>query len=108
MGATLGMNSSSLTSESRRAQYAVGVLRCPSAEVKPNAHEVTPMSTTEAYLDLHRDAPVARLDHEITDRRAWTRDTVTGGGLDGAALATRPSPRSWRLPRRSTASPCPS
>jgi alpha-ketoglutarate-dependent taurine dioxygenase len=34
------------------------------------------MSTTEAYLDLHRDAPVAMLDHEITDRRAWTRDTV--------------------------------
>ena len=34
------------------------------------------MSTTEAYLDLHRDAPVAMLDHEVTDRRAWTRDTV--------------------------------
>lgn len=34
------------------------------------------MSVTEAYLDLHRDAPVAMLDHEITDRRAWTRDTV--------------------------------
>jgi hypothetical protein len=34
------------------------------------------MSTTEAYLDLHRDTPVAMLDHEITDRRAWTRDTV--------------------------------
>ncbi len=34
------------------------------------------MSTTEAYLDLHRDAPVAMLDHEITDHRAWTRDTV--------------------------------
>ena len=35
------------------------------------------MSTTEAYLDLHRHAPVAMLDHEITDRRAWTRETVT-------------------------------
>ena len=34
------------------------------------------MSTTETYLDLHRDTPVAMLDHEITDRRAWTRDTV--------------------------------
>src|SRR5262249_53820234 len=34
------------------------------------------MSTTEAYLDLHRGTPVAMLDHEITDRRAWTRDTV--------------------------------
>jgi alpha-ketoglutarate-dependent taurine dioxygenase len=34
------------------------------------------MSTTEAYLDLHRDAPVAMLDREITDPRAWTRDTV--------------------------------
>ena len=34
------------------------------------------MSTIEAYLDLHRDAPVAMLDHEITDGRAWTRDTV--------------------------------
>ena len=34
------------------------------------------MSTTEAYLDLHRHAPVAMLDHEITDRRAWTRETV--------------------------------
>ena len=37
------------------------------------------MSTTEAaYLDLHRHAPVATLDHEITDRRAWTRETVNG------------------------------
>ena len=34
------------------------------------------MGTTEAFLDLHRDTPVAMLDHEITDRRAWTRDTV--------------------------------
>jgi alpha-ketoglutarate-dependent taurine dioxygenase len=34
------------------------------------------MSTTENYLDLHRDTPVAMLDHEITDARAWTRDTV--------------------------------
>ena len=34
------------------------------------------MSTTEAYLDLHRDTPVAMLDHEIRDARAWTRDTV--------------------------------
>src|SRR5215831_6248850 len=34
------------------------------------------MSATEAYLDLHRDTPVAMLDHEITDARAWTRDTV--------------------------------
>ena len=49
------------------------------------------MSTTEAYLDLHRDAPVATLDHEITDRRAWTRDTVGAADwtvpLSGAAVA---------------------
>jgi alpha-ketoglutarate-dependent taurine dioxygenase len=49
------------------------------------------MSTTEAYLDLHRAAPVAMLDHEITDRRAWTRDTVTAAdwtvALSGAALS---------------------
>ena len=50
------------------------------------------MSTTEAYLDLHRHAPVAMLDHEITDRRAWTRETVRatdwtvtlGGAVSGA------------------------
>jgi alpha-ketoglutarate-dependent taurine dioxygenase len=35
------------------------------------------MSTTEAYLDLYRDAPVVMLDREIRDKRAWTRDTVT-------------------------------
>src|SRR4029453_8793427 len=34
------------------------------------------MSTTETYLDLHRDTSAAMLDHEITDSRAWTRDTV--------------------------------
>ncbi|HXJ78052.1 MAG TPA: TauD/TfdA family dioxygenase [Candidatus Methylomirabilis sp.] len=34
------------------------------------------MSTTEACLDLHRDVSVAMLDHEVTDRRAWTRHTV--------------------------------
>src|SRR5262245_26875458 len=34
------------------------------------------MSTTEAYLNLHREAQVAMLDREITDHRAWTRDTV--------------------------------
>ncbi len=49
------------------------------------------MSTTEAYLDLHRDAPAAMLDHEITDRRAWTRDTVTAADwtvpLSTAAIA---------------------
>jgi alpha-ketoglutarate-dependent taurine dioxygenase len=49
------------------------------------------MSTTEAYLDLHRAAPVAMLDHEITDRRAWTRDTVSATdwtvSLSDAALA---------------------
>jgi len=49
------------------------------------------VSTTEAYLDLHRDAPVAMLDHEIVDRRAWTRDTVTAVDwtvpLSGAAVA---------------------
>ena len=37
------------------------------------------MSTAEMYLDLHRDGSPAMLDHEITDRRAWTRDTVTAG-----------------------------
>ena len=47
------------------------------------------MSTTEAYLDLHRDAPVDMLDHEITDRRAWTRDTV--------------GPADWTVPLSSTA-----
>jgi len=30
-----------------------------------------------AYLDLHKNAPVAMLDREITDRRAWTRDSVS-------------------------------
>jgi alpha-ketoglutarate-dependent taurine dioxygenase len=49
------------------------------------------MSTIEAYLDLHRQARVAMLDHEITDRRAWTRDTVTAAEwtvpLSDAALA---------------------
>jgi alpha-ketoglutarate-dependent taurine dioxygenase len=49
------------------------------------------MSTTEAYLDLHRAAPVAMLEHEITDRRAWTRDTVTAADwtvpLSSAAIA---------------------
>jgi len=34
------------------------------------------MSKTTAYLDLSRGDAVAMLDHEITDRRAWTRDTV--------------------------------
>src|SRR5262245_65860546 len=33
-------------------------------------------TTTAAYLDLHRQAPVAMLGHEVTDRRAWTRDSV--------------------------------
>ena len=32
--------------------------------------------TAMAYLDLHHDAPVTMLDHEVTDRRAWTRDSV--------------------------------
>jgi hypothetical protein len=32
---------------------------------------------TAPVLDLHRDAPVAMLDHVVTDRRAWTRDTVS-------------------------------
>jgi alpha-ketoglutarate-dependent taurine dioxygenase len=49
------------------------------------------MSTTEAYVDLHQAAPAAMLDHEITDRRAWTRDTVSAADwtvtLSGAALA---------------------
>jgi len=49
------------------------------------------MSTTGAYLDLHEAARVTMLDHEITDRRAWTRDTVTAAdwtvALSGAALA---------------------
>jgi alpha-ketoglutarate-dependent taurine dioxygenase len=49
------------------------------------------MSTTEAYLDLHRDGPVAMLDHEIADRRAWRRDTVQATDwtvpLSGAAIA---------------------
>jgi alpha-ketoglutarate-dependent taurine dioxygenase len=49
------------------------------------------MSTTEGYLDLHRSAPAATLDHEITDRRAWTRDTVGAADwtvpLSSAAVA---------------------
>jgi len=49
------------------------------------------MSTTATYLDLHRGAPVAMLDHEITDRRAWTRDTVHASEwtvpLSAAAIA---------------------
>ena len=49
------------------------------------------MSTTEAYLDLHRAAPAPMLDREITDRRAWTRDTVTAKDwtvpLSSAAVA---------------------
>src|SRR5215510_15097400 len=49
------------------------------------------MSTTEAYLDLHRQTAAAMLDHEITDRRAWTRDTVTAADwtvtLSDAAIA---------------------
>jgi alpha-ketoglutarate-dependent taurine dioxygenase len=32
---------------------------------------------TTTFLDLHADTPVAMLDHEVIDRRAWTRDTVT-------------------------------
>jgi hypothetical protein len=47
--------------------------------------------TTMAYLDLHHDAPVAMLDHEVTDRRAWTRDSVSAAEwtvpLPAAALA---------------------
>jgi alpha-ketoglutarate-dependent taurine dioxygenase len=35
------------------------------------------MSATTTFLNLHADAPVAMLDHDVTDRRAWTRDTVT-------------------------------
>jgi len=34
------------------------------------------MTTAEPYLDLHRESPIVMLDREITDRRAWTRDTV--------------------------------
>ena len=48
------------------------------------------MSTTGTYLDLHEAARVTMLDHEITDRRAWTRDTVTAAdwtvALSGPAL----------------------
>lgn len=35
------------------------------------------MKATKAYLDLHRDAPIVMLDHEISNHRAWTRDTVS-------------------------------
>ena len=49
------------------------------------------MTTTEAYLDLHRAAPAAMLDREITDQRAWTRDTVSAKDwtvpLSAAAVA---------------------
>jgi alpha-ketoglutarate-dependent taurine dioxygenase len=34
-------------------------------------------TTTAAYLNLHTATPVAMLNHDVTDRRAWTRDTVT-------------------------------
>jgi alpha-ketoglutarate-dependent taurine dioxygenase len=47
--------------------------------------------STQAFLDLHRDAAGAMLDHEITDRRAWTRETVRAADwtvpLPAAAVA---------------------
>lgn len=47
--------------------------------------------TTAAYLDLHRQASVAMLDHQVTDRRAWTRDSVVAQdwtiALPDAAIA---------------------
>jgi alpha-ketoglutarate-dependent taurine dioxygenase len=47
--------------------------------------------STQAFLDLHREAPVAMLDREITDGRAWTRETVRATDwtvpLPGAAVA---------------------
>jgi len=49
------------------------------------------MSATETYLDLDRHATVTMLDHEVTDRPAWTRDTVKPAdwtvGLGEDALA---------------------
>ena len=54
------------------------------------------MSTTGAFIDLSRDdlsrgAPVAILDRAVTDRRAWTRDTVSARDwtvpLSAAAVA---------------------
>jgi alpha-ketoglutarate-dependent taurine dioxygenase len=47
--------------------------------------------TAMPYLDLHQGQASLRLDHPITDRRAWRRDTVTARDwtvtLDSAALA---------------------
>ena len=47
-------------------------------------------STIMPYLDLHRGQDGPRLDHAITDRRAWTRDSVTARDwtvtLDAPAL----------------------
>lgn len=47
--------------------------------------------TPTPYLDLHQGQAGPRLDHPITDRRAWRRDTVTARdwtvGLGDAALA---------------------
>ena len=50
------------------------------------------MTTTRSrYVDLSPDQPVAMLDREVTDRRAWTRDTVTARDwtvpLSAAAVA---------------------
>ena len=47
------------------------------------------MGMTAEFLDLHRDAPVAMLEREVADRRAWTRDTV--------------SARDWTVPLSATA-----
>jgi alpha-ketoglutarate-dependent taurine dioxygenase len=51
---------------------------------------MAPSATAMPYLDLHRGVDSPRLDHIITDRRAWTRETVTARDwtvpLDGAAL----------------------
>jgi hypothetical protein len=49
------------------------------------------MSTTGAFIDLSRGAPVAMLDQAVSDRRAWTRDTMSARDwtvpLSAAAVA---------------------
>jgi alpha-ketoglutarate-dependent taurine dioxygenase len=51
---------------------------------------MAPRPTAMPYLDLHQGIDGPRLDHAITDRRAWTRDTLTSRDwtvpLDAAAL----------------------
>ena len=50
-----------------------------------------PPAVTTPYLDLHHGAEGLRLDRAITDRRAWTRETLSASdwtvAIDAAAEA---------------------